>query len=158
MHATNIGNCSIIRLLINANADINLKNKSGETAFMRIPEVTENIEELLDIFISNGANIEDKNNYGLTILMLSTSTNNIKMINELIKRGANINIKDTNDSSLLIMAVKTGNIETVRTILEVGGIGLINNKNIYNKSPLEYAKEQNFIEIVSLLKEYGGTE
>lgn len=109
---------SIIRLLIENGAEINIRDKYGRTAifFSIYPEISK-------LFIDKDAELEIKDKYGNTALIRSTSWPHSQM---LIKNGANINAQNNDGYSYLMSAAKILELENI--------IFLINNgANIFAK-------------------------
>lgn len=89
----------IFKLLINANADINVKNNQGMTILMYAASkyVSLNIlNALLQIYPKN--KINERDNKGKTALMYASK---IDKINLLLKYGADIHVKDDQGQNVL---------------------------------------------------------
>jgi ankyrin repeat protein len=86
--------------------------------------------EITEILIENGAEINARNNAGLTALYYAINHTNIEAIELLISNGANINIRDNRGWSPLIAA------------------------KIYNYYAFEYTETQE--KIINILTDAGG--
>lgn len=112
---TNTKFYEIIKFLIESGADINKKNRDGNSAFLiffKSISVTESerleiwqngniVIEILKLFLNNGADIHIKNNEGSTALhdLLFENFNGVilKITNKLIKRGINVDEKNNDN-------------------------------------------------------------
>ena len=93
-----------IQLLIARGAEINTKDKYGETPLHYATE--NNHREIAGLLISKGADINAQNNEGETPLHAATFWGYKGMIELLIGNGADVNIKDNNGISPLKEAIK----------------------------------------------------
>ena len=91
MHASNSGHFGRCECLLQNNADINLRSKSGNNApYFAISQEQNSICRLL---LKHGANIDNINNKGKTILDTANATKN-QVIISLIKQHKNIENKN----------------------------------------------------------------
>ena len=65
------------------------------------------IQDIVEILINAGADVEAKDKYGNTTLMLASSFNTPEVVNIFLKAGANVNVKSNNGMTPLINAAKT---------------------------------------------------
>ena len=79
-----------------------------------------NIPSLCEYFLSNGANINEKDKYGRTSLHNSTYNNSKEIAELLISQGININEKDNFGQTALHKAVIHNNKETVELLISQG--------------------------------------
>ena len=121
-NAINAGNHKLVEVLVKNGADINQLNSSGETPLVvacdwpNIIEILLNAnanpnigkmkplhvytlynnlnEQILDLFLKNGADINCIDMYGETPLHYAYMQGNKKIIDLLLKKGANMNIKN----------------------------------------------------------------
>lgn len=121
----------IMKLLLNAGADINQKNKLGESPIFHATR--ENNIDIVKFLLDSGANINTKTNRGSTPLSNAAYNNYIDMIKELVKRGADINTTDRTPIhgwSPLDNAIDKGNITIVKYLCENGATVTENSFNI----------------------------
>lgn len=170
---------SLTRLLINMGANVNLKDKMGNTclhrliniSFLTLVPVTKEIE----LIISKVNDIDVKNNLGKTPLSLAVFTGNKEMLELLISKGANVNIKDDDGKSILSEAIENHDIEIAKLLVNKGARmdelpfhynAFVNNVNeisyLINKSdvitkdhtgrsPLHYAALGNSVQVIEFL-------
>jgi ankyrin repeat protein len=109
----------IMKILLDSGADINQKNKKGESPIFRATR--NNNIDIIKFLLDSGADINAKTNRGLTPLSTAAFNNYIDMIKVLVKRGADINTSDTSRGwSPLDNAIYKGNITIVKYLCENG--------------------------------------
>lgn len=100
-------------------------------------------EELVKILIEKGANLELRNIYGHTALMLTT---NCKIISMLLDAGANIDVIDSDGRTSLMYAVKSNNIDTTKLLIDRGAsVNICDNKG---NTTLDYAPNDKFVKLL----------
>jgi ankyrin repeat protein len=135
--ACNIDNSENIKLLLNAGADINLKDIHGDSILLASMEHI-NIE-LIKMLLEFGHHPDEANDEGITPLHLAMMYNDSESIDLLLKSGANVNKLDNNGNGMLhyIAWLEHGIIPNI-----VFDLGLdINAVNLACKTPLHIAAE-----------------
>ena len=122
------------------NADLRNAAKEGNT---------EEVELLLD----RGANIEAKNRWGQTPLLIAADWGKTETVERLLNRGANIEAQDNDGWTPLMYAARSGNTETVALLIERGAN--IEAQDNDGWTPLMYAARSGNTETVALLIERG---
>jgi len=103
--------------------------------------------------LNKGANVEAKNDYGRTVLMMSAALGSINTVQLLIEKGANVNEQD-NGYTALHAAVANEHAEIVQLLIQKGADVMKIVKND-GKSALRYAIDDGNIAIIKmLLSEY----
>ena len=92
----------VIKQLIARGANINSKNKYGDTALIIAAEHKN--PDILRLLIDEGADIDSRNNNGDTALIRATQRSNPDTLRLLIDKGADIDIKNNNGLTALLMA------------------------------------------------------
>jgi len=137
--ASNNENPEIIKLLLDAGANINQKNKYGGTALYEASRFNNNLEVIKEL-IKLGANINEKDSDGETALIGALQRNpNLDIARYLIEAGADVKAKDNNGNTALIYLFdrepKVDAPDIVQKLID-GGVDV----NDYDlKNPLEYA-------------------
>lgn len=111
-----------------------------------------NIEKFISKYEDIDFSVKDNN----TPLFYAIDLDNIKVVELLVKNGANIYHINDNLETTLHIAVKGNHIEITRFLLERGIKQ--SSKDIYGNTPMHYAKENAFNEIIELLKYYKKSE
>lgn len=115
--------------------------------------------ELIEILLKDGESIDALNAEGQTALQYAVTINNIsqEMIQFLIEKGANVNVRGKSQNTPLLLAVINNKFEIVKILLKNGA-----DQNIKNHwgTPLEYARNLKYEQIIKLLESYPelGTE
>ncbi|USO00797.1 MAG: ankyrin repeat domain-containing protein [Alphaproteobacteria bacterium] len=120
MYAAEKGH-NIIRVLINAGADVNFPNNFDETALMRVACFGHKVVAVS--LIQNGARVNLGNKVGRTALMYASLHGHRDMVETLVQRGAEVNLSSaiTGDSAIELAHAK-GHEEIVEFLLENGAI------------------------------------
>ncbi|MGB8367406.1 MAG: ankyrin repeat domain-containing protein [Candidatus Babeliales bacterium] len=150
------GNQEAVTLLLNNPViDVNLQDNSGKTALMlAINTDHPAIAELLIKYPRTNLDLQDRNSQDKkkwTALMLAVLKGYPNIVRLLIKRGANPNKETFRGQTALEYAVEYNRPEVVKLLLEGGSNG---NITIWNTSIIDYAKENNFVEILKVIKDF----
>lgn len=94
----------IIKLILNAGADINAKNRYGHTPLMFASSFGGAPEEILKMLIEVGSNINAITPSGNTSLMLASQAGQATKVKILLDAGADISIQNKNGKSALQLA------------------------------------------------------
>jgi len=159
---------NIAKKLLIAGVDPTIKNKKGESFLLNTVLRGSKGEELIDIALENGANVNTKANKDQTILMeiialsssLSIEEKNrreslLRISKKMITHGGNINALEKNNESALFNAIRLCDYALVSFLLS-GGINpnIINDDGdtVLNLIIFEGIKE---LDIILLLLNYG---
>ncbi len=109
----------IAEMLLEAGADINAKDSSGNTALINASQIGR--IKLVDMLLKRGADVNIQNNSGYTALMGSiTFEGYIGIAKMLIDARADVNIKDKDRYTALMWASLNGYTETIELLLKHG--------------------------------------
>jgi len=92
MYAVVDGNNEVVSLLLEARADINAKDKNGNTALMYAARGVRN--EVVTQLLEAGADINAKDNHGQTLLFTLVNSNNPQFIRRLLDAGLDPSVRD----------------------------------------------------------------
>lgn len=99
--------------------DVNLRDmRSGTTALEHA--VRNGNREMAQLLLSAGADANDRNNGGQTVLMMLGEEATADLVWDLVNAGAKVNQKDNEKNTPLIEAAGINNIEVVKTLLDAG--------------------------------------
>ena len=111
-------NPEVLRVLIQAGANVNAKDNYGSTPLM-YAALNDN-SEVFKALIQAGANVNAKNDDGWTPLMLAAGDNSAEVVSVLIKGGADVNAKFDDGRTALSFAAKENGPEVVSLLLASG--------------------------------------
>ena len=129
----------IIKLLLNACADLNKQHNAGYTALILATE--HNHIEIVKLLLNAGADLNKQNNDGDTALILATYYNKIEIVKLLLNVGADIDKQNNLGYTALIFAAYRNNREMVKLILDYYADEFI--LNYENKSFYDYLNTEN---------------
>jgi hypothetical protein len=95
-------NLKMVKILLNAGADLKIRDQYQNTPLMSINWST--TPEIIQTFTQYGADLNARNRSGQTALMNATRVGNIKAVQALLESGADVLIRDDFDNSALDMA------------------------------------------------------
>ena len=139
---------NFVKLLIRAGADVNWKDKIGNTALNRAAYLGEvkcvekliqsgaeiNIGsttplmaaakigqvECLKLLIREGADLDILGKDGLTALMVAALKEQVETVKQLIRQGADLDVQDENGVTALVWAAFKGQVECVKLLVQEG--------------------------------------
>ncbi|WP_146617269.1 ankyrin repeat domain-containing protein [Candidatus Babela massiliensis] len=114
-HAAKHNRKEIVKILIQAGADVNYKDNNGMTTLMHIARSNNQIAQIL---INAHANIDAKDNRGYTALSWAAGFNAEETVKLLIQAGANVNSESESGLTTLIRASKYGYKKIVEILIK----------------------------------------
>lgn len=99
----------ILKMLIKAGADVNIKNHKGDTALAVLSKINSSICKRYakaKLLLKNNANPNSQNNDGDTPLILATRSRNLKVLRALLEFNPNITIKNNLGKNAFIIAAE----------------------------------------------------
>jgi uncharacterized protein len=126
----------------------------GRTVLMRASE--NGFTEIAAFLLSHGAEIEGKDNDGMTALIYGAMWNQLPVVEFLIAKSATVNVKDKMGMTALLYAASNGHKDMVDYLLSKGANIMVKDKD--GKTPLKWAQEGGYSEVVELLKRHGAKE
>jgi ankyrin repeat protein len=148
MIAARNDNVPLIKSLLASRANVNRRNRQGDTALLLA--ALKPAPEAAKLLIENGA---DLNPAGWTPLHYSMFSGSKEMAAILIAKGANVDALAPNGQTALILAVKLGKIELVQTLVEAKA-----NKDLADPdglTALGHAKKLDHSDTVKYLQKVG---
>lgn len=151
-------NLQIANLLIDRGADMSVKTNDLMPLLILVSLGTGNDkisdrQKMIELFIKKGADVNIKNQKGVTALWLNALDDNQEMVSFLIKHGANPNIRDKEGSTLLSEVALDGKKDILELLLK--NKSDVNAKDEKGHTVLDYMKETKQTEIIKLLQKYG---
>jgi ankyrin repeat protein len=151
-----------VEFLISRGSDVNLKDKNGKTALIW---AASNSFENAKVLISNGANINESANDGMTPFLQAafgviSGKVPITLCELLLENGADVNSALTGKNAAgwtaLHYASADGNTEFVKYLIKNGAD--INKATAEGSTALFLAKMGNYTELVDILKKAGAKD
>lgn len=130
------GDADVAKLLLQRGADVNLKDKQGDTALFRAIEMR-NEEVALVILDQPKLDLNARGLNGVTALMSYAWRDDNDVVKKLLDRGAEVNLQDNDGDAALHGVAKSGNVGLLNLLLDKGA-----NPNLTNKvggTPLMWA-------------------
>jgi ankyrin repeat protein len=140
-----------VKALIAAGADVNAKDKLGETP-LHIAAVR-GYNEITSLLIDEGVNVNTRNKRGLTPLHTAAWSGHKETVALLIAKGANINAKDQDGVTPLHVSALSGAKNTMTLLIDKGAD--INAINKDGMTPLHAAALTGQKEAIELLVKKG---
>ena len=110
---------------------------------------TEKTSQLL----AEGVEIDGKNEYGNTALMIATLEGHLEIVKSLIARGADVNQRNRAGLTALMLASKKGYLEIVKALLAAGADVNVRTKG--GVTALFAAKSEGHTAVVEILRKAG---
>jgi len=161
IHYGDLKRLDILKIIIETGANINEKDKNGNTALM-LAVTNNNLTNIIrllfiKLLIDNGANLDEKNDEGKTAIILASQMGNIEVVELLVKNGANIDEQEEITShniarrNALMRAIENNYIKVVELLINNGAN--LSVSDALGDTPLMLAIHDNNVEIVKLLLE-----
>lgn len=179
MHAARNGNAEIVRMLLeagvnpDATADIDdreqtaldIARQTGHTEVVELLEAatdqTPDTELILSLIvgddrkmrflIDNGADVNEKNGYEQTALLVAVRKGDVDIVQRLIDAGAEVNLADGIGCTPLMYAVQNGDLGLVEMLLQAGATN--DAKNGAGKTALDLAREKGYEDVADRIAE-----
>ncbi|MBO7429782.1 MAG: SUMF1/EgtB/PvdO family nonheme iron enzyme [Spirochaetia bacterium] len=117
MRACEKGKTDIVKLLVEAGANVNNKRKNGDTAFSIACSERFQNTDIINLLLAAGADVNTADEDGKTPLIKACISDDLNMINILIKARADVNAKDKNGYTPLMVS---SNTDIVKDLLAAG--------------------------------------
>jgi uncharacterized protein len=148
--AVNLGNREMVRVLLDAGAEINARSSRGQAALMRLDD--DATEKLVWDLVAAGAKINLRDEDRDTTLILAASYSKPEVLRALIDAGARINAKNKEGETALMKAAAAGLLESVRLLIYAGANA--NARNNSGETALDLARNNEHAEVVEQLDVY----
>ena len=151
MYAAEIGDITMLKLLVLNGADIELSPIENTTPLLAA--VLNHQFEATQFLLEKGANLDHQDEYKGSALLYASAMNDYRIADLLLFFGASDTIRDKEGNNPLMTAVFFGSLETTDVLLQNNLSPDSPDKK--RNTPLMIAAQQGNKEMVSLLLEYG---
>lgn len=131
------GSEAIVRILINAGAEVNKTDRQGKTALYY--SLQNNNFGFAQELIKAGADVNKTYDLGETLLETAVKFDNERLVFFLIDAGADVNIADKSGINPLMHSILNGNDSVARKLIREGAD--LDKANIYGQTALMYFAE-----------------
>ncbi|KAM0141445.1 hypothetical protein ACHAP3_002309 [Botrytis cinerea] len=141
--AINIGNCDIIKLLLNHGAEVSRRDLKTT--------ILDSGYKVIEILINHGVEIGATVSQSQTALILAVVFGKVTLIRSLIKRGVELEVKKLLGQTPLMIAVRIGEYESMELLLDNGA--KLHSRDKYGRTALHLAIQYEKKEAVKFLLE-----
>ena len=118
-HAVEQNRCDVVKVLIAAGVDIELKNKVGGNFPLLVASGLGHLD-IVKMLVEAGADVCVTDNKGDTCLILAIQEGHADVLKVLIDAGADFEKKDSLGRSPLLLASTSGHLDIVRLLVKAG--------------------------------------
>ncbi len=151
MIAVDYNRLSVIRLLLEQGADVNIRDDDGDTALVRA--VNWKFFTTVRLLLEKDANPNVQDDLRKTPLMKAAAGGSLAITDLLIQNGANINAQDRYGETALIYAVHKNKPRIVTLLLYRGADPFLRERS-FGLSALDWARRENRPKIVKIIADF----
>ena len=122
-HAAAVEGLETVAMLLDAGVDIHARTNSGNSPLLRAADIGFGTPEILEILVAAGADVNDQNEHGISVLLSVLRYGTDKVVNvvrRLLDLGADVNAPDLLFPVLDAATRQGDNPELVAVLLEAG--------------------------------------
>jgi hypothetical protein len=138
---SNTNSLELVEMLIDAGADLNMKDGTGNTPLTIA--IYSNSDKYIDLLLSRGANINEPNSKGASPLIAAVHAKSPETVVKLLNHGADINSIDINGDTALMIALSS-NPDLAMYLVKQGAN--VNVENYDNEKALDIALREDLAE------------
>jgi ankyrin repeat protein len=122
-HASYSGNLEVTRLLLQYNADVNIRDANSCTPLHLATLWEHQLPQTVKILLEYQAEVNAQTGYGNTPLFLASWCGNLENVKVLLEHGADVHIRGERNWTPFQAATENGHDEVARLLLEHGSEG-----------------------------------
>ncbi len=150
----------VARLLVEAGADVDVKDATEQSAYLIATSEVGDDTELLELTLDAGADVNAKDSYNGTGLIRAADRGYVEIVRRLLETDIDVDHVNRLGWTALLEAIILGggderHVETVRVLVD-GGVD-VNLADGDGVSPLAHARAHGYDEIVAILTDAGAT-
>jgi hypothetical protein len=142
------GNTEVVRLLLAAGIDPNVRDRRGNTAL--IAAAANGYADIVTVLLNGQANVNASSESNETALVAAASFGNLCIVRALLARGANPNVKTNTGLTPLIVAAGNNHIEVVEALLVADAD--VSARSNEGMTALDFAVQSGNEKLIQLLK------
>ena len=119
-HAAQQGHLEVVRLLIEAGADMNAKDAQYHEDTALLVAARGGHLEVVRLLVEAGADMNAANARGATALLVAAQQGHLEVVRLLIEAGADVNVANADGETALLDQAARGHLEEVRLLLKAG--------------------------------------
>jgi len=105
-------------MLLDAGADVSLKDSFGQTA---LPSATRNnLDDTLEVLIGRYESVDERDSDGESALFMASAKGRERGLRRLIEAGADVNLQNGAGRTVLMAAAFAGDLGRVELLLQLG--------------------------------------
>jgi ankyrin repeat protein len=143
------GDGAMVGFLLSNKADIAKKSSNGSTC-VHVAAAVGNDTVLTTLLRKSRASVNEKNDDGLTPLMLAVRSKNLQCVKSLVSAGASLGVKDPQDKTLVHFAAQSGSLEIMQYLVNEKSLD-VNATDKDGITPLHIASQKGQPEVVRFL-------
>lgn len=149
------GHANIVKFLLDtaSKLDLEARTDDGRTPLMWASD--KGHLEIVKLLVSRGATVNAEGNERETALMLATTSRHVEIFRYLLQVGASLECKTDEGLTLFNAAVQNNCVEVARYLLD-NEVGDPDERFANGASPLEYAVDKGYDDMIKLLLERCG--
>lgn len=151
MIAVDYNRLSVIRLLLEQGANVNIRDDDGDTALVRA--VNWKFFTPVRLLLEKNANPNVQDDFRKTPLMKAAAGGSLAIADLLIQNGANVNAQDRYGETALMYAVKSNKPRVVTLLLYRGADPFLRERSL-GLSALDWARRKNRPKIVKIIANF----
>lgn len=146
------GNLGVVRKILGAGANPNMRRQDGATPLMLASE--EGHTEVVRALLEHGADANAaRTDIGARALLFASQNGHLEIAKLLLQRGADVKAKANDGKTALMAASLDGHVEIARLLIEKGAV--VNETKEDGFTPLMLAALDGHVEVVRLLLIHG---
>lgn len=147
-------NIEIAEFLIKNGIDVNTVEEDFGHSPLYKAAITNNDLHMVKLLVENGANINQKDKYGESILYEATAYENIEIVKFLVDNGVDVNIQNNDGCTALHNAIYSERMDIAKILVDAGADVNLQDKD--GNTPANillkyYLMDENYLELFEIL-------
>ncbi|XP_067653150.1 putative ankyrin repeat protein RF_0381 [Haliotis asinina] len=149
MVAAQLGHRNVVKFLVGTGADVSLGDSDGDNV-LHLACIGGDLETVKLIVSMNVLDINSREQYNMTPVMMAAGKGFSDMVKFLVGRGADVSLGDSDGDNVLHYACFGGDLEIVELIVSMNVLD-INSRGRYSRTPVMRAAEKGNRDVVEFL-------